>query len=100
MGDDVIESTHHLSTELAAPFQTPGGHTDHSLSTAVVYAIASAKDVDVLDLTEPLGSVIDPDALDRLFRPGTNGSSELTFEYSDVTVTVGSDGHITVEGPE
>jgi len=43
--------------------------SSETLSESVVYAVAEAKDVDPVDLTERLYDCIDPDALDSLFPP-------------------------------
>lgn len=71
---------------------------DERLSDTVVRAVAAAKDVDPLDL-EPLYTVVDPDALNNLFRP-TIGSSptdlELHFTMADCEVVVHGDGEVVV----
>ncbi|WP_136717643.1 HalOD1 output domain-containing protein [Halorientalis salina] len=66
------------------------------ISMAVVEAVAESSGTDPLDLTPPLSSVIDADALDRLYRKGAD--VEVQFEYNGHAVTVGTDGAITVDG--
>lgn len=66
-------------------------------SMAVVVAVANAKGVDPLEL-EPLGDVVDPEALDRLFggADGSRMNGWLTFRMADCEVTVTSDGALSV----
>lgn len=72
---------------------------DTSLSVTLVAALAEIADADPTDL-EPLGTYIDPDALDGLFRPRPGsqrtdaGRLELTFD--GYRVTVYADGEIVV----
>lgn len=66
-------------------------------STAVVVAVAKAKGVDPLEL-EPLGNVIDPEALDRIFTETGDSRTTgwLTFRMAGCEVTVTSDGELSV----
>lgn len=66
-------------------------------SMAVVVAVAEAKGVDPLEL-EPLGTVIDPEALDRIFtRPeGCRPTGRLTFRMDGCEVTITSSGELSV----
>lgn len=64
-----------------------------SLSEPVMEAIAAAENVEPGEVSTPLYDVIDPDALDALFRD-TNGS--VTFTYRDYEVTVDDSGHVAV----
>ncbi|WP_336363197.1 HalOD1 output domain-containing protein [Halalkalicoccus salilacus] len=66
-------------------------------SMAVVVAVAKAKGVDPLEL-EPLGEVIDPEALDRIFAESDDSRTTgwLTFRMADCEVTVTSDGELSV----
>ena len=70
--------------------------TTDSISLHVVEALAATADTDPLDLEPPLYDVIDPEALDRLFRPG-NGC-RVTFTYDGHAVDVRADGTVTVDG--
>lgn len=67
-------------------------HTE-TLTTTVVTAIADELGASPTEL-KPLYSVVDTDALDRLFRPGTRGS--ITFDYYGCTITVDHDGAVEV----
>ncbi|GAB3041911.1 HalOD1 output domain-containing protein [Natronobiforma cellulositropha] len=67
-----------------------------SVGTRVVEAIAEAAGTDPFSLEPPLYYSIDMEALERLFRPGTEG--QVSFEYSGHHVVVGSDGTVTVDG--
>lgn len=71
----------------------------HSLSFAVVEAVATCEDVSEGNLP-PLADVINPEALDELFEPRADGSPRrggmVRFEYCGHTVVV-DDGEVTVE---
>lgn len=67
--------------------------TDGPPSRAVVQAVADADDSDPVDLP-PLYRVLDPDALDAIFRDRPDGS--VTFEYNGYTVTVRGTAEVTV----
>ncbi len=72
---------------------------DEPLSVAVATAVASVIGRDVTEL-EPLHYTVNTDALERLFEPRPNGlrsDGRVTFEYQGCTVTVTTDGKITVE---
>jgi hypothetical protein len=56
------------------------------LSNRVVEQVAAEEGVDPTELSEPLYSVIDAEALDRLFRDST-GSVQFTYTGYEVTVT-------------
>lgn len=62
-----------------------------SLSFAIVKTVADKERVDPAELTEPLGDVIDTDALDSLF---TDNVCELTFHYHGYEITVDETGAI------
>ncbi|GKZ14126.1 MULTISPECIES: HalOD1 output domain-containing protein [Haladaptatus] len=70
-------------------------------STAVVNAIADYEDASPDDIGPRLYDVIDPDALDSLFRPRVDGAArdggKAVFRYRDYEITYESDGwiHIT-----
>jgi hypothetical protein len=83
-----------------------------SASEAVVAAVATVSDVEpasesdrsretIAELAlDPLYSVVDPDALDAMFRPGrTDGSgavSRVSFPYHGHDVTVHGEGRVDV----
>ncbi|WP_207588306.1 HalOD1 output domain-containing protein [Halomontanus rarus] len=75
------------------------------LSQVVVRAVADAENVPAAELTppeyEPLYHVVDPAALDELFEPMHGGLSRrrgtVTFPFCGYTVTVSSDGDVTLE---
>lgn len=73
-----------------------------SIALAVVEAIAEREAVDPIDLDRPLYDVIDPDALENLFRVDAAGrsicSGHVTFAYGDYLVRVSSDREISVFG--
>ena len=81
------------------PQQSPGRPLD-SVATSVVETVAAEEGVDPVDLDVPLYAVIDPDALDRLFRSapaGTGIDGRVTFTYVGYDVTVLATGDVRVE---
>lgn len=64
-----------------------------SISFAVIEAVAEAKGVDSTELNPPLADIIDPDALESLFRSDTG---EVRFTYHDCEVTVTCEGTVQV----
>jgi hypothetical protein len=73
------------------------------LGTTVVDALATASDTEISDMEPELNTVIDPDALDRLFAPRPDGTPRvggtIVFELMDRTVRVETDDAtvVTVE---
>ncbi|EMA30450.1 HalOD1 output domain-containing protein [Halobiforma nitratireducens] len=68
-----------------------------SPSLRVVDAIADTTDTDPLEL-EPLYNIVDPEALDRLFKNDADVRASVRFEYAGHTVEVRSDGTVLVDG--
>lgn len=68
-----------------------------SISLQVVEALADATNTDAHEL-EPLYNVVDPEALDALFQPDSDGTIRVEFEYGNSSVEVRSDGTVTVDG--
>lgn len=66
---------------------------------AVVTAVAEAKNIDPMELEPPLASVIDPDALNSLFKKDLK-IGHITFRYSDCEITIHSDGTVNVDHDE
>jgi hypothetical protein len=64
-----------------------------SVSLQVVECVADLENVAPSELSVPIADVIDPDALDTLFR---NTTGQLTFEYHGYTVSVDSEGTVEV----
>ncbi|WP_310918926.1 HalOD1 output domain-containing protein [Haloarcula saliterrae] len=68
-------------------------------SEAVITAVARRMGVDPLDMETPLYDAIDPDELNALLGgAGRTGRSpvEVTFQYYEYTVTVDSNGSVTL----
>ncbi len=84
-------------SETASTHVEAVGH-EGDVSQAVVMAVAEAKGIDPLEL-EPLYDIVDPDALNRLFRPsaGTRESS-LVFQFTmaGCAVEIHGDGEVSV----
>lgn len=70
-----------------------------SVCRDVVEAVAARMGVDPLDLDRPLGDVVDPDSLGRLFRDGGRDrpTGRVEFRYCGYDVTVSSDGRVEVD---
>lgn len=70
------------------------------MSEAVVMAVADAKGTAPTDLDTQLYEVVDPDALDGLFRPKTDGTprigGQVEFTMDGLAVTVDDDATVTV----
>lgn len=81
---------------------------DESLSEGVVEAVATAtgrdpvplgmKESEVERALDPLYTVVDPDALDTIFRSDARGA--MTFVYHDYEVTADSTGRVRLAGLE
>ena len=69
------------------------GESNRTLSSTVLTAIADREEVDPVDLSEPLFSSVDIEAIDRLFN---QGEGSVTFEYLNYEVVVHSDGNVDV----
>lgn len=99
------------NSQLALRYEVSAGE---SFSEGVVSAVSAVSDVEPVpdvgpdvepDRTlEPLYSVVDPDALDKMFRTSGNDGcprqGRVTFSYHGYEVTVRSEGSISVERPE
>ncbi len=72
-----------------------------SLSTTVTVAVADVAGVEPSDIPEQLYDVIDPEALDNLFKPRDDGVSRrggrLSFSLYGHHVSIRGDGTITVQ---
>lgn len=72
------------------------------LSMIVVMVVADLEGVAPTDL-EPLYDCLDPELLDNLFSPRSDGTlavGEVAFTYQDYEITVYRHGHISVRPPE
>lgn len=61
---------------------------DEPLSTKLLYEVAEQTDIDPVDISPPLSTVIDTDALEALFSGGSGGFSRVEFTYVGHRVTV------------
>lgn len=72
---------------------------DEPLGMVVVGAVATVAETDPLEI-EPLGASLDPDALDDLFTPRSNGSTrdegEVAFSVADHRVVVSATGEVEI----
>lgn len=73
-----------------------------SVSETLIETIASLDGAEPSELAV-LARFVDPDALDALFRPGSDGvarpaAGAVEFEYEGYRVRVGADGEILVSG--
>lgn len=65
-----------------------------SPSEAVLHEVAEKEGVSPEELNSPLFDVIDPDALDVIFRGETG---QISFEYHGYAVTVSHSGNVALE---
>jgi len=74
-------------------------HTrDDRVSLLVLDAVADAEGVSAAELPSPLYQIVDPEALDQLYEPSPEVSTQLTFTYMGHTVDVTPDGRVSVDG--
>lgn len=75
-----------------------------AMSERIISAVAEAKGVSSADLDEPLFFVVDPDALDRLFRSSTGNSEQVSplihFTYSGLSICATPSRIRVTEGEE
>lgn len=78
---------------------TPSQHASEAVSLEIAEKVAERNGVEPQDLTPPLHSAIDTEALNRLFESTESGSREgaVTFEYNGCTVRVVATGSVDVE---
>ncbi|MFP8955637.1 HalOD1 output domain-containing protein [Natrialbaceae archaeon A-CW3] len=83
-----------MNTTATTTISTVSSDNPDEVIESVVTAVADAAGVSPLHLP-PLLKVIDPDALDRIVR---TGSQDLTveFTYNSYRVRVSGDGYVTV----
>lgn len=91
-----------IATEDGPGFRTTYDRSSgRPLSIVVVDAVEAA--LDGATELEPLYDVVDPDALDQLFQPKSDGTprpgGELTFAYNGCEVTVRAGGDVIVVPP-
>ena len=72
--------------------------SSESVSTAVIEAVAEEEGLNPMKFDPPLGTELDSDALDQLFRSNANGPTtsveHVTLTYHGYEVTGFSDGRI------
>ncbi|WP_255150258.1 HalOD1 output domain-containing protein [Halorarius halobius] len=72
-----------------------------SITDAVTEALASHRGVDRTDLSTPLYEVIDPDALEALYRTDFDASAEshpaVSFKYEGDRVVVAGPNNIVIQ---
>lgn len=70
---------------------------------AIIEAVARHEGVDVTAVEppayEPLYAVVDPEALDALFRDDSSDATSLSFEYAGYDVVVSGNGQVDVTDP-
>ena len=76
------------------PTYRGGGHTtfspddDRTLSEAVLGAIEEQQGIDLVDADFTLYEIINPDALERLFRFNQNAATTVSFVIDDTHVSL------------
>lgn len=72
-----------------------------TISSTIVRAVATTKDVDPTGIVTPLNETLDADALVNVLASGAgNGNITITFDFADRQVTARDDGQITVRAAE
>ncbi|WP_135303675.1 HalOD1 output domain-containing protein [Haloarcula amylovorans] len=75
---------------------------DQPLSESVARAIADAEDIEPAQVASRVYDVVDPDALDRLFRPANDQTrredAQLFFRLDDYEITI-QGGELVVVRP-
>lgn len=86
-------------TALETPVVSVLDDQDNSATQAVVEAVAEAKGVSPVELTPPLYSAIDTDALDQFVRSLSDRSAtaQITFDYGGFEVSVAGDGSVSLD---
>lgn len=77
------------------PARSAGAFDDVPITHEILTAVAEREGVAPTDLDEPLYGVVDPDALESLFRTGTG---TVTFSYLGYEVVVHSDDRVSIQG--
>lgn len=77
--------------------RTNSGEDSPSLSEAVLYEVSKKTGESPKELNPPLFDVIDPEALDSIFRADTG---HVSFEYHGYVVTVSHAGTVNLEPAE
>lgn len=70
---------------------------NESITEAIVWAVAEAKDIDPLELDVPLYERIDPDALERILET-ESFEGRIGFSIADCEVVVYADRRVVVTG--
>lgn len=71
---------------------------DQTLSTAIVSAVSEAKDRDITQDECVLYDSINPDALDGMFREGSDDDTiKVEFTTHDAIVVIWGNGRITIQ---
>jgi hypothetical protein len=94
-GDQVDTQTYFVEHDFERPAK---------LTTTLAHALSDVSGIDVTDTGFTLDDHVDPDALDRLFKPKEDGTprmnGRLTFTAWGYQVTVYSDGQIAIVPPQ
>ena len=100
MPDGTVESTGKGDSRVPIYRTVHDRDSDRSFGLSVIEALATAMDVDPLEMEPPLYEVIDHVALDMLFSPTKNGDDHeeivVRFDYDGYEVTVSNDGTINI----
>lgn len=99
----MLISGYPLALGMSSPDDTSAPHGEVPPSRAIIDAIAAHEDVDVTDVEppefDPLYTVVNPEALDELFRNPHDNTAHVAFEYEGYEIVVHSDGRVEVRDP-
>jgi hypothetical protein len=92
--DPVIPADERLAHEETVELD---GHSE--LLVTIVEAVAAVRDLPVTDIVPTIHNVIDPDGLERIFRPHScapNRSGWVTFFFAGCRVVLHGDGRLHI----
>lgn len=67
------------------------------LSTAILSEVAAVEDVDPIDVSPPISTAIDTDALEELFLGESDGFTRVEFTYADHRIRVQGAEVVSIE---
>jgi len=101
-GDTPSDDEADESGDRPREYQTDWDRSDpDTISSTIVRAVATTKDVDPMGIVTPLNETVDADALVNVLASGAgNGNITVSFTFAGRRVTASDDGHITVRAVE
>lgn len=82
-----------MTSNASSPAPPSGPRDAESVCELIVLEIADREGIEAWEVTEPLYDVINPDALESLFR---GGPARVAFHYRGYRVTVTHEHEVTI----